>query len=137
MSETSLPPDTNQTTPIPVVTTAKSSNIRRFPVQPVETTIRRSNKAKEKLTIEKSVEYESKNYTPTSFPKRQLPEPVETSSRSSRTKKTADTSSPTSLEITSKEAKPHRRFVPELIETSRRTKKAGDTGPATLPTDKA
>ena len=136
MSETSLPPDTNQTTPIPVVTTAKSSNIRRFPVQPVETTIRRSNKAKEKLTIEKSVEYESKNYTPTSFPKRQLPEPVETSSRSSRTKKTADTSSPTSLEITSKEAKPHRRFVPELIETSRRTKKAGDTGPATLPTDK-
>ncbi|RDW68282.1 hypothetical protein BP5796_08939 [Coleophoma crateriformis] len=117
----------------PVETTVKKS--RKFAVEPVETTTR-SNKKPGIHPVEETPA--RKDTVP---PKRRfIPEPVETSHKSNK----RDVNPLPTPELTpvpktpppTDTPKPRRKFTPELIETSKRSKKAGDRAPATLPTDK-
>ncbi|PBP17990.1 hypothetical protein BUE80_DR011226 [Diplocarpon rosae] len=135
MSETSPPPTSRRLLPTPVETTVKKA--RRFAVEPVET-MTRSSKKEKRENNNGGVEI-----TDFAAPKRRLlPQPVETTSKSSKQPaKPLPTPEPTPISIPqeiSSEVTPkvRRKFVPELIETSTRSKKAGDSRPATLHTDK-
>lgn len=115
---------------------------RRFAAEPVETVVRIGKKQDILVhNTEDVLPMERKGDVPTK--RRFVPEPVETSFKSS--KQTASnplpTPEPTPVLIDSnfpslEPPKPRRKFVPQLIESSRRSKKAGDLGPATLHTDK-
>lgn len=118
--------------------------IRRFPVEPVETSIRSSNSRKVGKELEERKLQKTKPLSPSS-PRKYLPEPVETSFRSNRQKKVNNVvfapENPTSIATLNEKMAPStnkltRKFVPELIQTSSRSKKAGDSRPATLPIDK-
>ncbi|KAI8630806.1 hypothetical protein F5Y19DRAFT_34317 [Xylariaceae sp. FL1651] len=94
--------------------------IRRFAPVPIETTFDSYRVA------------ERNPHGPAAEP---TPDPSPTMSLSS----TFSSKAPTALEptqATEKEAKPKRRFAPQLIETTRRARRAGQEGPATKPTDK-
>lgn len=145
MSESSPPPTSRRSTPTPVETTVK--RVRRFAVEPVETTTRSNKKEDKEKENDGGVSngVDKMDFAPAAaLPKRRfVPEPVETTFKTNRQPvKPLPTPEPTPVSIppqdTPQEAtpKPRRKFVPELIETTKRSKKAGDSKPATLHTDK-
>lgn len=77
---------------------------------PIETT----SKSNRKEVVSDSLQAPDASPTPDPSPVRRLPQPVETTTTSSRRKK----------------------FSPQLIETTKRSRKAGDVGLALLPTEK-
>lgn len=148
--------------PTPVETTSKSSKQitpsqpapRKFAIEPIESTSKSSKNQETKDTLAKAprkfsvepVETSSKHGglkdEPTSRPKsRFAPQPIETSTKSSRSSASTplddEATSPKSTKSSINSDKPPRRkFAPELIDTAKRTRKATDDGPAHLPTDK-
>ncbi|QSZ29494.1 hypothetical protein DSL72_004008 [Monilinia vaccinii-corymbosi] len=142
MSAPSPPPRT-RFSPTPIEETVKK--VRRFAVEPVETTAR-SNKKENKEAVEEDT-IERKDFADAAPPKRRfLPQPVETTQKLSRVKP-LNHPLPNSIPNVPSETKsqapatadppaPRRRFAPQLIEESRRFKRSSTPGPATLPTDK-
>jgi hypothetical protein len=118
-----------------VETTVKK--VRRFAIEPVETTTRSSKKEDVQKTEDAGAERQD-----VVAKRKFLPEPVETTFKSSKQAANAlPTPEPTPVSIpqsppAAETPKPRRKFVPELIETTKRSKRAGDSRPATLPTDK-
>jgi hypothetical protein len=111
--------------------------IRRFAIEPVETTTRSSKKEDVQKPGDAGVE--RRDFV---AKRKFLIDPVETTFKSSdQAAKALPTPEPTPVSIPQSPSpeetpKPRRRFVPELIETTKRSKRAGDSRPATLPTDK-
>lgn len=121
--------------PEPLETTTKS----RRKVEPVETSTRSNRKH------DQDDGKEPADITNQAPKRRFLPQPVETSVKSSRDRPAVrpapePTPEPSPKDTTpppaEKPPKPRRKFAPQLIETTKRTKRAGDKAPATLPTDK-
>ena len=136
MPETSPPPSARRFSPTPIETTVKKG--RGYAVEPEQTTTR-SHRNQDVQIAEKPT-VERKDLAPK---RRFVPEPVETSFKSSKghTKNSLPTPEPTPDPIPQnpppeETPEPRRRFAPELIETTKRSKRAGDNTPATLPTDK-
>jgi hypothetical protein len=128
MSETS-PPPSRRFQPVPVEEMVK--RVRRFAVEPVETSYHSSTRQEKRDDDVSKQPFAGKRRFPptpaetTSFKSTKLLPPREPNPISIPT-------SPPPEEI----PKPRRRFAPQLIETLKRSKKAGDSRPATLPTDK-
>ncbi|KAA8575747.1 hypothetical protein MFRU_020g01070 [Monilinia fructicola] len=141
MSATSPPPRT-RFSPTPIEETVKK--VRKFAIEPVETTTR-SNKKENVGEVEQVEETTAKkDFAVAAPPKRRfLPQPVETTQKSSKDKPL----NPLPTQMVASESKPQapapadppaprRRFAPQLIEESKRFKRSSTPGPATLPTDK-
>jgi len=143
MSETPTPPR-RRFDPTPIEETVKK--VRKFAVEPVETTTRSSK--------ENAHKGEGSTAKEESAPKRRfLPEPVETTYKSSKAHNINSLPTPELTPVVTidrspapkgtpdtppaeETPKPRRKFTPQLIESSKRSKRAGSSGPATLPTDK-
>lgn len=140
---TSTPRRIAPTAPTPVAAETTVRKVRRFAVEPVETTSR-SNRREQAQQLQHSVMVEEiKVDVPTK--RRFAPEPIETTTRSSKQSSNITTTIPTPEptptstsegSLVEESPKPRRKFVPELIETSKRSKRVGDARPATLHTDK-
>ncbi|KAI4101534.1 MAG: hypothetical protein LQ339_005031 [Xanthoria mediterranea] len=122
------------TRPLPQPVENTKRVMRRFALDPVETTAR-SNRPPQ---------LQGQEHSPTDRPdrtRRILPQPVESSARSSKKHNDTATSSftspsrPTLPPPIEPSSKP-RKFMPQLVETTSRRRKRGDTLPAVLDSDK-
>lgn len=138
MSGTTTPPR-RRFAPIPVETTTKTN--RKFAPVPVETSVRSSKKADAISTADFGAAERSQDPPGR---RRFAIEPIETAVTSNRKAipapeptpvPTPESRSPTGS-TGNGNARPVRRFKPELIESCARSKKNGSNIPATLPTDK-
>ncbi|KHJ32254.1 hypothetical protein EV44_g6466 [Erysiphe necator] len=127
---------------LPPVEATNRPKVRRFAIEPIETSIRSSRGGKTTTQLEESSE---KKILPKPTHRKHLPVPIETSYHSNRQKRddkeppSSSRSKPATTpkgKVVSSKPKTPRKFVPELIETTVRSRRVGDSKPATLPTDK-
>ncbi|ESZ91042.1 hypothetical protein SBOR_8584 [Sclerotinia borealis F-4128] len=137
MSTTSPPPRTRFLS-TPIEETVKK--VRKFAIEPVET-MTRSNK---KENVEEVEDTTTRKEFAAAPPKRRfLPQPVETTQKSSKVKPPNPLQTPeltpevkSRAPATADPPTPRKKFTPQLIETSKRFKRSNTPGPASLPTDK-
>lgn len=139
---------------------SSSSPVRKFKVEPVETTTKSSRKtttiSSKSRGCEAVASASTKEFTPqliettissskrrkdnpSSEPRKFLPQLVNVTKRSrhpEEEKSACSTADATSTEASLPDNKVKRLFAPQLIDTAKRTRKAGDTRPAHLPSDR-
>lgn len=136
------PPPPSRFSPTPIEETVKK--VRKFAVEPIETTTRSNKKENNVEKVEDTTV--KKDFTDAPPKRHFLPQPVETTQKSSKSSKAKPPRPLPTPELTPEsksqapasadQPAPRRRFTPQLIETSRRVKRSSNPGPATLPTDK-